>query len=75
MAEPACATASDPDAWFASPADQARRAYALAHCRGCPVRERCLELALASSEEWSRYGIWGGVTAEERLAGAVGGAA
>lgn len=53
MPEPACATAADPDAWFASPADEPRRAYALTHCCSGPVRERCLELALASGDGWA----------------------
>jgi WhiB family redox-sensing transcriptional regulator len=29
-------------------------------CRGCPVREPCLEFAVTNNE---RYGIWGGVAA------------
>jgi len=32
-------------------------------CRGCVVREQCLELALA---ERLAYGVWGGLTAAER---------
>ncbi|WP_241385103.1 WhiB family transcriptional regulator [Rhodococcus sp. CH91] len=32
-------------------------------CARCPVRARCLRYALESGE---RYGIWGGLTEEER---------
>jgi len=32
-------------------------------CRGCTVREECLEYALANGE---RFGIWGGFSERER---------
>ncbi len=32
-------------------------------CIGCPVRQDCLDYALASNQ---RFGIWGGLTEEER---------
>jgi WhiB family redox-sensing transcriptional regulator len=32
-------------------------------CRGCPVRERCLEYALENRE---KYGVWGATTERER---------
>lgn len=38
-------------------------APAKAICRECVVREECLDYALAINE---RYGIWGGMTPEER---------
>lgn len=38
-------------------------AEAVAICRGCPVREACLEHALAGREP---EGVWGGLTAQER---------
>ncbi|MBB3035690.1 WhiB family redox-sensing transcriptional regulator [Hoyosella altamirensis] len=45
----------DPDLWFAdSPADLE---YAKTLCAECPVRARCLELALDRQEPW---GVWGG---------------
>ncbi|RPE40225.1 WhiB family redox-sensing transcriptional regulator [Streptomyces sp. Ag109_O5-1] len=34
-------------------------------CERCPVREKCLDEALRA-EDTSRYGIYGGLTAEER---------
>jgi WhiB family redox-sensing transcriptional regulator len=32
-------------------------------CQTCPVRERCLDEAMARGEQ---YGVWGGLDAEER---------
>ncbi|MDQ4024759.1 MAG: WhiB family transcriptional regulator [Actinomycetota bacterium] len=32
-------------------------------CSGCTVREPCLEAAIAAGE---RFGIWGGLTTQER---------
>jgi len=32
-------------------------------CRRCPIRERCLEVALANNEQ---FGVFGGLTASER---------
>ena len=34
-------------------------------CAVCPIREQCLEFALANNEA---YGIWGGLTPSERSA-------
>jgi len=45
----------DPDLWFAdSPADLER---AKTLCAGCPLKQQCLDGALARSEPW---GVWGG---------------
>lgn len=41
--------------------DQAEAAKAI--CAGCPVREECLEFALATNQQ---YGIFGGLTDTER---------
>lgn len=41
-------------------ADQER---AKAVCRTCPVREECLDYALASNQE---FGVWGGLSEDER---------
>jgi WhiB family redox-sensing transcriptional regulator len=40
-----------------------REARAKAICRPCPVREACLSWALEVREP---YGIWGGLSADER---------
>ena len=42
---------------------QAREAVAKALCVRCPVREPCLEFALATNQD---SGIWGGTSEEER---------
>ena len=40
-------------------------ARAKAVCAGCPVREACLEFALANDERW---GVWGGTSERQRRA-------
>lgn len=40
-------------------------AYAKAGCARCELRTRCLTLALETGERW---GIWGGLDADERAA-------
>ena len=52
---------ADPD-WF-FPGHEGDTSAALRVCRGCPVREDCLEWAL---ETRVRYGVWGGLTERER---------
>ena len=47
---------------FFPPAEQ-EAAAAKAICSGCTVKEPCLEAALAAGE---RFGIWGGLSSEER---------
>ena len=57
---------SDPELFFpvtttGAAASQVARAKAV--CRGCPVRDECLEFALDSGQA---FGVWGGTTGEER---------
>jgi WhiB family redox-sensing transcriptional regulator len=57
---------SDPDVFFpigsTGPAlEQIETARRI--CAACPVRDECLEFALATNQE---AGIWGGTTEEER---------
>jgi WhiB family redox-sensing transcriptional regulator len=47
---------------FFPPAEQEAEA-AKVICSGCTVREPCLEAALAAGE---RFGIWGGMSTDER---------
>lgn len=47
------------------PARRRRAANAKSICAGCPVMQECRDHALASKEP---YGIWGGMTEEERRA-------
>lgn len=51
----------DPDIFYPVSDDDAGAAKAI--CAGCPVREACLEYALANRE---RDGVWGGATERER---------
>jgi len=51
----------DPDLFFPERGDSTREAKEV--CRGCVVREDCLEHALANGE---KFGIWGGLSERER---------
>lgn len=67
MAAGAC-RGSDPALFFPvgkEGSDPAWAGAAKAVCARCPVREECLDYALANSE---RFGIWGGLTQMERRA-------
>jgi WhiB family transcriptional regulator, redox-sensing transcriptional regulator len=51
----------DPDLFFPERGASTKEAKEV--CRGCVVREECLEYALANSE---KFGIWGGMSERER---------
>lgn len=51
----------DPDLFFPERGASTREAKAV--CRGCVVREDCLDYALANGE---KFGIWGGMSERER---------
>lgn len=51
----------DPDIFYPASDEEAEAAKAI--CAQCPVREACLEYALANRE---RDGVWGGATERER---------
>lgn len=51
----------DPDVFFPVTEEDAEEAKAI--CFVCPVREACLEFALAARE---KEGVWGGATERER---------
>lgn len=53
----------DPAVLYPDDEDVAAIARAKALCAECPVRDRCLEIALARRE---KDGVWGGYTARER---------
>lgn len=48
--------------WF-FPRDAERVNAQRAVCARCPVREECLDYALATNE---KYGVWGGMSVKER---------
>ncbi|MEI8404536.1 MAG: WhiB family transcriptional regulator [Actinomycetes bacterium] len=51
----------DPDLFFPERGASTREAKEV--CRGCVVRDDCLEFALANGE---KFGIWGGMSERER---------
>jgi WhiB family redox-sensing transcriptional regulator len=51
----------DPELFFPERGSSTREAKEV--CRGCVVREECLEYALAHGE---KFGIWGGMSERER---------
>jgi WhiB family transcriptional regulator, redox-sensing transcriptional regulator len=51
----------DPDLFFPERGASTREAKEV--CRGCVVRDECLEYALANGE---KFGIWGGMSERER---------
>ncbi len=53
----------DPSIFFLSTDDEDDASQAKAVCELCPVREACLEHALAYRE---KEGVWGGCTERER---------
>ena len=64
----AACQAHDPEDWM-DDRPGLPTAAARAVCAACPVRAACLAHALAYDEPW---GMWGGLTARERLAGRLG---
>lgn len=54
---------SDPDAWYPEKGRKDSVTIAKKVCKNCPIRERCLEIALENDE---RYGVWGGLSERER---------
>lgn len=52
---------ADPDIFYPASDEEAEEAKAI--CATCPVRQACLEYALANRE---RDGVWGGATERER---------
>jgi WhiB family transcriptional regulator, redox-sensing transcriptional regulator len=57
----AACTGVDPDLFFPERGASTREAKEV--CRGCVVREDCLEYALTNRE---KFGIWGGLSERER---------
>lgn len=59
--ERALCAQTDPEAFFPEKGGSTREAKKI--CLRCPVRNECLEYALAHDE---RFGIWGGLSERER---------
>lgn len=58
---PALCAQTDPDAFFPDQGEDPGPALKI--CQRCPIKTECLEYALAADE---RYGVWGGVSANQR---------
>lgn len=58
---------ADPEAWTGE-RDHIDRGRALEACRVCPVRQACLDAAVAleAGNEQYRAGVWGGLTERQR---------
>jgi WhiB family transcriptional regulator, redox-sensing transcriptional regulator len=61
MQHAACADA-DPDTWFVPELAEVAKEL----CSGCPVRDDCLEFALANVDDDRATGVWGGCDGPER---------
>ncbi|WP_207555852.1 WhiB family transcriptional regulator [Intrasporangium flavum] len=61
MHDGACRGTDDPDAFY--PKRDRDAGDAVRMCQPCPVRQTCLEWALKHREE---FGVWGGLTEDER---------
>lgn len=56
----------DPELFFADPSDAQRIQAAKRMCAGCPVRSACLADVMAWEQPSHRYGVVGGLSAQER---------
>lgn len=57
----------DPETWYPDPTDTITTDEAVDICRGCPVKQACLDQAMLEEEtSGGRYGIRGGLTPEDR---------
>jgi WhiB family transcriptional regulator, redox-sensing transcriptional regulator len=61
--EDAACTGVDSDIFFPASEDEGASEAAKAICEQCPVREACLQYALATNQA---AGVWGGLDAGER---------
>jgi WhiB family transcriptional regulator, redox-sensing transcriptional regulator len=61
--EDAACTGVDSDIFFPSAEDESATSAAKAICEQCPVRDACLQYALATNQT---AGVWGGLDAGER---------
>lgn len=68
MARAACrpGRGHDPELWSAFPGDLASVRAAQRICAGCPVFTECQDYALNYPEPNNLWGIWGGLTEDDR---------
>lgn len=52
------------ETFFASHPNQVERAQRF--CASCPVAQECLNLAMSNERDYARYGIYGGLTPDQR---------
>lgn len=62
----AACQAQDPELFFPDPSDAQRIQTAKQICTRCPVRSACLADVMAWEQPSSRYGVAGGLSAQER---------
>jgi hypothetical protein len=66
-AQAACKGDGDPDDWFPDQGEWQRAARAKITCyTQCPLRAACAAMALESDADWTKWGIWGGLSPHER---------
>lgn len=58
--------------FFAEHGDSPSVSEARAVCATCPIRVECLDYAVSNGERW---GVWGGLTPQERRPGRLAGGA
>lgn len=56
---------ASPDRWFSK--DPRKIEEAITTCESCPMRDRCLRVALEFGETADHTGIWGGTTPQTRV--------
>ena len=61
LVDSALCAQTDPELFFPEKSGSTRQAKQV--CRSCEVRAECLEYALTAGEE---FGVWGGLSAQER---------
>lgn len=57
----------DPELWFPNKRDPDSAEQTIAICQQCPVRLECLDFAMDTEGTHHRYGIYGGLEANQRV--------
>jgi len=65
--ERAACVGTEPDQWFTGDAGYKPQSTTLRRlCSNCPVRKQCLMYAFSIADQYSAYGMFGGLTSRER---------